>query len=142
MFFESLVFLDREAGSKGELLSFLTQKLFEAGKVENAEAFLADVKKREELCPTGIGRGVAVPHGMAGARERATAFARLVKPLDWGDGESVGYVFLIAIPRDEKGDGYIEAIGRLSRFLLEEGSTAKLGQPRTESEALELLKGI
>ena len=76
------------------------------------------VEEREAALSTGIGRGVAVPHGRAAGLDRIRIVAgRTAAPVPFGaaDGEPVRLVFLVVGPPDEAG-GHVQVLGRIARL--------------------------
>jgi PTS system nitrogen regulatory IIA component len=91
--------------------------------------------QREHLGSTGVGQGIAIPHGkLAGITQIVGLFARLEKPIDFesADSEPVDLVFLLLAP-ESAGADHLKALARISRFLrmpsaLEELRTAASGE--------------
>ena len=84
--------------------------------------------QRERLGSTGVGRGVAIPHGkLAGLTHIVGLFARLEQPVDFEsvDGEPVDLVFLLLAP-ESAGADHLKALARISRLLREPASIEKL----------------
>jgi len=77
--------------------------------------------QRERLGSTGVGRGIAIPHGrMAGLQDIVCVFARLEQPIDFEalDEEPVDLVFLLLAP-EHAGADHLKALARISRLLRE-----------------------
>ena len=99
------------AQSKNEALEKLVQILYEGGYLEDKDAFLADVLHREEISTTGIGNGIAIPHGKSSAvKETTVAIGRLTSSLEW---ESVD-------------DKPVELLSEMARKLASEQNCKKL----------------
>jgi PTS system nitrogen regulatory IIA component len=84
--------------------------------------------QRERLGSTGLGQGVAIPHGkMAGLNQIVGVFARLAEPVDFDavDGEPVDIVFLLLAPEGAGAD-HLKALARISRLLREGSAVEKL----------------
>jgi PTS system nitrogen regulatory IIA component len=84
--------------------------------------------QRERLGSTGLGQGVAIPHGKFGGLKRIVGiFARLAEPIDFDavDGEKVDIVFLLLAP-DGAGADHLKALARISRLLREGSAVEKL----------------
>src|SRR5690606_14444071 len=84
--------------------------------------------QRERLGSTGLGQGVAIPHGkMAGLKQIVGVFARLAEPVDFdaADGEPVDIVFLLLAPEGAGAD-HLKALARISRLLREGSAVEKL----------------
>ncbi|MGH6865264.1 MAG: PTS IIA-like nitrogen regulatory protein PtsN [Methyloceanibacter sp.] len=84
--------------------------------------------QRERLGSTGLGQGVAIPHGKLGTLKRIVGvFARLAEPTDFDsvDGEPVDIVFLLLAP-DGAGADHLKALARISRLLRDGTAVEKL----------------
>jgi len=89
-----------KATSKKRLLEQLAQLLAE-GDADRERALFDSLCQRERLGSTGLGHGVAIPHGRTSALEVATGvFVRLSEPVDFGasDGQPVDLIFALAVP--------------------------------------------
>ncbi|MFA9386459.1 MAG: PTS IIA-like nitrogen regulatory protein PtsN [Methyloceanibacter sp.] len=84
--------------------------------------------QREQLGSTGLGQGVAIPHGkLGGLKQIVGLFAQLSEPVEFDavDGEPVDIVFLLLAPEGAGAD-HLKALARISRLLRERGSVEKL----------------
>ncbi len=84
--------------------------------------------QRERLGSTGVGRGIAIPHGrLAQLQKIVCVFARLEHPIDFEapDEEPVDLVFLLLAP-EPAGADHLKALARISRLLREPQTTEKL----------------
>ena len=84
--------------------------------------------QREKLGSTGVGHGVAIPHGKLPGLERLVGvFALLDKPIDFDslDGEPVDVVFLLLAP-ESAGADHLKALARIARVLRDDETAAKL----------------
>lgn len=89
---------------------------------------LETLMQRERLGSTGIGRGIAIPHGRVPQLNRiVSVFARLAEPIEFDalDGEPVDLIFLLLAP-EHAGADHLKALARISRLLRNPGSTEKL----------------
>jgi nitrogen PTS system EIIA component len=96
---------------------------------------------RERLGSTGIGQGVAIPHGKLPALERLVGvFARLEKPIDFDalDGEPVDLIFLLLAPEGAGAD-HLKALARIARLLRDEKIATQLRAARDENALQALL---
>ena len=99
------------------------------------------VLQRERLGSTGVGRGIAIPHGkLAGKRRIFGVFARLERPVDFDalDGEPVDLVFLLVAP-ESAGADHLKALAKIARLFREGPLTAKLRTVRDPSSLFSLL---
>jgi PTS system nitrogen regulatory IIA component len=84
--------------------------------------------QRERLGSTGLGQGIAIPHGkIAGLKGIVGIFARLAEPIDFDavDGEPVDIVFLLLAPEGAGAD-HLKALARISRLLRAGSAVEKL----------------
>ena len=113
--------------SKKQALQELAKKA--ASLVGQPEKLVYDVlSERERLGTTGVGLGIAIPHGKLPGLDRMTGlFARLDKPVDFEaiDNQPVDLVFLMLAPEDAGAD-HLKALARVSRLLRDRAVCAKL----------------
>lgn len=86
--------------------------------------------QRERLGTTGIGQGIAIPHGrIAGLSRLVGLFARLQKPVEFDaiDGEPVDLVFVLLAPEDAGAD-HLQALARIARTFRDSAIVQKLRQ--------------
>ncbi len=101
-----------------------------AGTVSGLQArsIFDAVLQRERLGSTGVGKGIAIPHGkLLGCRKILGVFARLERPIDFDalDGEPVDLAFLLVAPEGAGAD-HLKALARIARLLREASVTARL----------------
>lgn len=116
-----------KAASKKQALQELARKAADlTGQHERA---IFDVLlERERLGTTGVGHGIAIPHGkLAGLSRVHGLFARLDKPIDFDsiDDQPVDLVFLLLAP-EHSGADHLKALARVSRLLRDANICAKL----------------
>jgi len=91
------------SSSKKRLLEFISEELARNSDDLDQREIFESLCARERLGSTGLGKGVAIPHGrIKGNHEVQTTFIRLKKPLPFDalDGESVDLLFALAVPED------------------------------------------
>ena len=113
--------------SKKQVLQALAEKAAKITGGEEREIFETLIE-RERLGSTGIGGGIAIPHGKLAGLDRIFAlFARLSKPIDFEapDDQPVDLVFLLLAPEGAGAD-HLKALARIARTLREPGVVAKL----------------
>jgi PTS system nitrogen regulatory IIA component len=104
---------------------------------QNERAILDVLVQREKLGSTGVGQGVAIPHGKLPKLERIFGlFARLERPVDFEslDGEPVDLIFLLLAPEGAGAD-HLKALAGAARVLRDPEIARKLRQSR-DAEAL------
>jgi fructose-specific phosphotransferase system IIA component len=119
----------------------LVDLLADHGAVSDRAGFKAAVWQRESMRTTGIGHGVAIPHGKnAGCVRLCLAVGRPAQPLDFGsvDGKPVDLIFLLGSPPDQTGP-HIQALANISRMLSDSGMRQAI---RTAMSAADLYKLI
>ncbi|WP_321389277.1 PTS IIA-like nitrogen regulatory protein PtsN [Emcibacter sp.] len=118
---------DMKATSKKQILQELATK---AEKVLNRPSHeIVDVLvERERLGTTGVGHGVAIPHGKIPGLDRLYGiFARLAQPVDYDslDGEPVDLIFMLLAP-ETAGADHLKALAKVSRLLRDKTTCEKL----------------
>lgn len=139
---EELVDLAIDADSKMSAINILADRINQAGRLHNHAGYVESVVERENLTTTGIGFGIAIPHGKSPhVKETSVAFGRLNNKIDWQslDGENVGLVFLLAVPEACQGDQHLKIIAGLSRKLVHQEFRDILEQAASDREIVDLL---
>jgi fructose-specific phosphotransferase system IIA component len=120
MFSKARVCFNLKATTKNEALDELIELLVKDGKLTNKGEFKEAVLKREEEFSTGIGMGIAIPHGKSSAViEASMVFGKSEKGIDYQsmDDEPAHLFFLIAVPQDSN-DVHLRALSEISRKLM------------------------
>jgi len=128
------------SSSKKHLLQELANRAGEIYGVDSRRVFEA-LLERERLGPTGMGRGVAIPHArLPELTEIYGLFARLEENIDFDamDDEPVDLVFMILAP-EEAGAAHLKALARVSRTLRDPAVCAKLRTSNDESSIYAIL---
>jgi PTS system nitrogen regulatory IIA component len=124
------------ASSKKQALQDLARRAAEiTGQSERA--ILATLMKREKLGTTGVGNGIAIPHGkLPDLPKMYGIFARLEHPIDFEaiDDRPVDLIFLLLAP-DSAGADHLKALARVSRLLRDKRACEKL-RGTDDAEAL------
>lgn len=114
-----LVMLDISCTDKADVLRTVARGLDRSGVLLDRDAFTQAVLARETSYPTSIGFETAIPHGKSGSvRHLAVAYARLKDGVEWEDGESVRYVFMLAVPAENSDTEHLRVLSHLSKKLL------------------------
>lgn len=120
-----------KAKSKKQVLQELAHKAAALTGQDSREIF-ETLLQRERLGSTGVGRGIAIPHGkLAGLKQIFSVFARLEEPIafDAVDEEPVDLVFLLLAP-EHAGADHLKALARISRLLRDPVAIEKLKSTR------------
>jgi len=108
-----------QAADKKGVIDELVDLLVASGRVTDGKALKDAVWTREQMRTTGIGSGLAIPHGKcAGMQSLAMAIGKPAKPLDFEaiDSKPVQLVVLLASPPDRASD-HIQALAKISRLM-------------------------
>lgn len=108
-----------QAADKSGVITQLIDLLANTGGLLNREAALDAVLKREAERTTGIGYGLAIPHGKSdGCEQLVIAAGKPAKPVDFQslDGRPVTFVVLLVSPPDQTGP-HIQALAKISRLM-------------------------
>jgi PTS system nitrogen regulatory IIA component len=132
------VILNLDAGSKREVLAEMAGALAKVEPGVEADRLLEVLLEREALQSTGIGEGVAIPHGkMAGFDRLVASFARSPGGVDFDsiDGQSTHHLFLLVVP-EHSGGQYLKALARISRFFRDPAFRQQLTEAETSQDVL------
>lgn len=142
---KELIILNLETKDKNDVILKLTGLAHEAGKIISMKDYFNDVLAREISFTTGIGNGIAIPHGKSNSVEETfVVFAKLKKAIDWNslDDKPVDIVFLLGIPNDNTDNLHLKILAQLSRKLMNEEFVNSLRGAVTKQEVFELLSDI
>jgi nitrogen PTS system EIIA component len=129
------VILDLGVRTKREVLAEMAASLAKVEPQIEADRLLDVLMEREALQSTGIGEGVAIPHGkLPGLGRLVASFARSRAGIDFEsiDGQPTHHFFLLVVP-EHSGGQYLKALARISRFFRDPAFRQNLA----EGEALE-----
>ena len=139
---ESVVNTSLRSSRRDELFAEMVEMLVRAGRIADPRAGLEALHARERLGTTGIGGGIAVPHGKSRTVPRLTA-ALGVSPrgIDYEtpDNEPVHLVFLMLADAGNPGP-HVECLAEIARLLQVPGLCDRLRSARTPAEALAVIK--
>jgi len=120
---EDLIVLDMEGEDRDSIIKSLGELIDRNGNLNSVAEYLQTVFEREEKSSTGVGYGIAIPHGKSeGVDKPAIAFARLKEAVEWEsfDDKPVKLVFLLAVPAKSESNEHLKILSTLSRNLLNE----------------------
>jgi PTS system nitrogen regulatory IIA component len=128
------------ARSKKQALQKLSKRL--AAIIHQDEGIIFDVLlEREKLGTTGVGTGIAIPHGkLPGLDTLHGMFARLESPIDFEaiDEQPVDLIFLLLAP-ESAGADHLKALARVSRLLRDSGACESLRRAESSDDIYSLL---
>ena len=142
---ERAVTIDLKAhDSKEDVIRELVELLVNAGSIKPKDVtrLIQILLKRESLGSTGIGQGVAIPHGKSDCVSRLVAafgVSRTGVNFDSLDGEPVSLFFLLVAPEDSAGP-HLKALARISRLLKDRHFRDSLRAARDEKTLVRIIR--
>lgn len=133
--------LDAAPADKKATLDMAVELMANSGKLMDVEQYRAQVYAREEESTTGIGEGIAIPHGKCDAVKTPGLAAMVIKngvDYDSLDGEPVTLLFLIAAP-NTKDNVHLDVLSKLSVMLMDENFTTSLRNAKSVEEFLQII---
>ncbi len=130
------------AADKVSAITEMVDLLSEAGKLSDRDLMRQAALEREATRTTGIGNGLAIPHGKCAAvKELVMGVGKTEKPIDFEsiDGKPVTVVIFLASPPDKTGP-HIQALARLSRLMTDPKFRRDLDQAGTPEEVYKLFQ--
>jgi fructose-specific phosphotransferase system IIA component len=127
--------------TKEEVINELIDLLDANGLIKDRRQVADAVFAREKTRSTGIGSGIAIPHGKCTAvNELVMAIGITAEPIDFGsvDDKPVRLVILLVSPMDQTGP-HIQALARISRLMLAENFRQSLENAKDAQEVLNLI---
>ncbi len=136
------VILDLGVRTKREVLAEMAAALAKVEPQIEADRLLEVLLEREALQSTGIGEGVAIPHGkLAGLDRLVATFARSREGIDFEsiDGQPTQHFFLLVVP-ERSGGQYLKALARISRFFRDAAFRQKLVEGETLDDLIRAIE--
>lgn len=142
----NLIKLDfNKKSSKEEVIKELAKLIDSENRLNNYDEYIKEVLYREEISSTGIGYGIAIPHGKCNAVKVPTvAFGRVDSEIEWQslDDKPVKVIFLLAVPESSACNDHLKILAALSRKLMYEEFRNKLLEITDKIELLKLLSEV
>lgn len=129
--------LNLKSETKEGALAELTELLYKSGALTDKDGFLKDVLDREAISTTGIGNGIAIPHGKsANVLETTAAIGRSAKPLEWEslDDKPVNFIVLLAVNENDRTGVHVKLLSQMARKLASEETCRRLLEAKTAEE--------
>lgn len=130
------------ASDKRGCMNELVDMLAASGGISDAQVLKDAVWTREQTRTTGIGHGVAIPHGRcAGVAGIVMAVGKPPEPIEFGaiDGKPVRLIILLASAPDRNSD-HIQALARVSRLMMSADLRERLYSATSSDELFALIK--
>lgn len=134
--------LEIKSLSKADVINELCERLHANAKISDKESVVTALLEREKLGSTGIGQGVAIPHGKSehvsqltgalGISRRGVEFESL-------DGEPVNIIFLMVAPKDTTGQ-HLKALASVSRLLKDKFFRQAIKEAKSVEEIQKIIR--
>lgn len=134
---------DVRTSSKKRLLEVISNALSQNAEDLNSREVFESLCARERLGSTGLGNGVAIPHGrIAGSSRVRAVFVRLAKPLafDAADGKPVDLLFALAVPENSTSD-HLKLLSEIAQKFSDQDLLKRLRKAVDANELVQLLSG-
>lgn len=136
------IILKASPKDKSEAINEAIELLYKKGIVENIDDFKKVVFQREALGSTGVGEGIAIPHGKSQGVKKAAIVAMSIPQgveFDSIDGELVTLLFLIAVPEDKE-KMHLDILAKLSTLLMNADFVCQLKAATSAEEVRQLMQ--
>ncbi|MGX9755432.1 PTS sugar transporter subunit IIA [Clostridioides difficile] len=137
---EQIVF-NLEATTKEETIKKLSRIFVENGIVDNEEEYVKSVLEREEHATTGIGNGIAIPHGKSDSVKKSSIiFAKSKNKIEWEalDEKPVDSIFLLAISNIDKDSNHLVLLSKLATKLMDDDNVDALKLADSAQEVIKI----
>ncbi len=130
---------DIDANTKDEALTQMIAALAEKSYITDPKKFKEDIYRREDEMATYIGHGIGLPHSQSQYVTHSTVVVgRLRQPIVWSDDNQVQLIFMIAVPREARGNLHLKILANLSRMLIHDDFREKLATASAD-EVVEMM---
>jgi PTS system fructose-specific IIA component len=130
------------ACDKETVFEHVARRLEQIGVLTSSEHFKKDLYERESQGPTGIGGGIAIPHGKSLAvKNTCISIVKLEQPIQWEsfDDEPVQIVILFAVSLADKNNKFLSMMAQVARKLANEEVCLRLAAAATPQELIQAL---
>lgn len=131
-----------ESKTKKDAIKELVELLVKSGKVKDKKKMLQTLMEREDLGSTGIGQGIAIPHGKSDTvGDLAAAFGLSADGISFDslDGEPVNIFFLLVAPEGAAG-AHLKALARISSLLKDKYFRKSLLSAKTPEDVVKIIQ--
>ncbi len=142
---ENMIVLDMKAESKHDAIVELAEYAQKEGKIISIEDYIKSVFEREETYSTGVGNGIAIPHGKSKAvKEAMIVFGKSKGGIEWDsfDGKPVKMIFLLGVPDANVDNLHLKILSQLSRKLMNDDFVKMIREAKTTDGILTALNDI
>lgn len=140
---DSLVKIPLSGTSKSTVILEMIELLANDGQIKDQQLFLAAVEEREKQGITGMGGGIAIPHGQSATVQQPAVAIGLTKvPIQWEsyDQEPVDVIVMLAIPEGKEGSqSHLTLLAKLSTKLADPSRVQRIRSVENYSDLKEQL---
>lgn len=139
---KELIFLKLDCETKESVLQYLTEKLCDYYRLTCKQEILHDIKQRENIKSTGLGQGLAIPHGRTELVNRLyVVYAYSEKGIEWfsEDKQPVHFIFLIVGPAFLEKE-YLGALSDISRIMIRHDVKDAVRNAKTPEDIISVIK--
>lgn len=132
-----------EADSKQDVIKKMAKMFLDDGVITNIDKYVDSVMEREQTGTTGVGEGIAIPHGKSNAVTTSSiAFAKLKTPVDWDalDGKKVSIVFMLSIPGGSESKEHLRVLSLLAQRLMDDDVIESLQKAKDKDDIINIFK--
>jgi fructose PTS system EIIBC or EIIC component len=137
---EELIELNLKSKSKDDVIQELITLINKTGEITDLDEFKKTILEREQLETTGIGDGIAIPHGRTDSvKQLVIAFGRSTDGVDFQclDSNPAHLFFMIASPQNASGV-YLRVLAKISRLLKNYDFRSALRNAQTPAEVIQI----
>ena len=139
---KNAIAVDLKARNKKEVINEMVDHLVKANKISEKGKVVKILLEREELGSTGIGQGIAIPHGKTNQVDDVIiSFGSSKQGIDFEslDGEPVYILFLLFAPLESSGI-HLKALAKISRLLKDKYFRQALRDAKSAEEVIKVIK--
>lgn len=121
----------------------MAKMFLDDGVITNIDKYVDSVMEREQTGTTGVGEGIAIPHGKSNAVTTSSiAFAKLKTPVDWDalDGNKVSIVFMLSIPGGSESKEHLRVLSLLAQRLMDDDVIESLQKAKDKDDIINIFK--
>lgn len=141
----NVIDLQLKKNNKDAVIEYMADLINQDGRLTDKEEYIKAVKARETTFTTGIGFGIAIPHGKSdGVKVPTVSFGKCKEGLDWQsvDNEPVYMVFMIAVPEQVDSNQHLKILAALSRKLMHDEFRQALLENEDKEKVCTILENI
>lgn len=142
---EEIICLGMQATDKDDALHKMAHILLDHDYIDDVDEFVKDIYLREKEGETGMGMGIAIPHGQSkSAKKLGVAIARLKDPIEWEsfDEEPVDTIFLFCVSSDSNfARNHMLLLSKIAARLADDDLVMQLKGVTSSQELINLLTG-